>query len=110
MPSDSTIADRLLQGDRRAAAKLATRPLKPRKDNLVERPWGGVHGYAPEDQTMAGIFLAAGPQIASAGRIDAFENVHIYSLLTALLGLAPNLDIDGDSAVLALILQAAPGE
>jgi mannose-6-phosphate isomerase class I len=41
VPADSTIADRLLQGDRRAAAALATRMLKPRRDNLVERPWGG---------------------------------------------------------------------
>jgi mannose-6-phosphate isomerase class I len=41
VPPDSTIADRLLQGDRRAAAALATRFLKPQRDNLVERPWGG---------------------------------------------------------------------
>lgn len=41
MPPDSTIADRLLKGDRRAAADLATRLLKPQRDNLVERPWGG---------------------------------------------------------------------
>ena len=41
MPADSTIADRLLQGDRSVAAELATRLLKPQRDNLVERPWGG---------------------------------------------------------------------
>ena len=41
MPPDSTIADRLLKGDRRVAADLATRLLKPQRDNLVERPWGG---------------------------------------------------------------------
>ena len=42
MPPDSTtIADRLLRGDRLVAAELATRPLKPQRDNLVERPWGG---------------------------------------------------------------------
>jgi mannose-6-phosphate isomerase class I len=41
VPPDSTIADRLLKGDRRAAAALATRLLKPLRDNLVERPWGG---------------------------------------------------------------------
>jgi mannose-6-phosphate isomerase class I len=41
VPADSTIADRLLRGDRGIAAELATRPLKPRRDNLVERPWGG---------------------------------------------------------------------
>ncbi|HVJ30122.1 MAG TPA: type I phosphomannose isomerase catalytic subunit [Gammaproteobacteria bacterium] len=31
----------MLQGDRGIAAELATRPLKPQRDNLVERPWGG---------------------------------------------------------------------
>ena len=41
MPPDSTIAERLLRGDRRVAADLATRVLKPQRDNLVERPWGG---------------------------------------------------------------------
>lgn len=41
MPPDSTIADRLLKGDRRVAADLAVRLLKPQRDNLVERPWGG---------------------------------------------------------------------
>jgi mannose-6-phosphate isomerase class I len=41
VPPDSTIADHLLKGDRSVAADLAKRPLKPRRDNLVERPWGG---------------------------------------------------------------------
>jgi mannose-6-phosphate isomerase class I len=38
----STFADRLLEGDRAVAAKLAAGILKPRRDNLVERPWGGT--------------------------------------------------------------------
>ena len=41
MPRSSTIADRLLEGDRRVAAELARSVLKPQRDNLVERPWGG---------------------------------------------------------------------
>ena len=41
MPPDSTIADRLLKGDAQVAADLAKRLLKPQRDNLVERPWGG---------------------------------------------------------------------
>jgi len=41
VPAHSTIADRLLQGDRNVAAELATSLLKPQRDNLVERPWGG---------------------------------------------------------------------
>jgi mannose-6-phosphate isomerase class I len=41
VPSDSSIADRLLQGDRAVALELAKSLLKPQRDNLVERPWGG---------------------------------------------------------------------
>ncbi len=40
LPSAST-ADRLLEGDRALAAELAAGLLIPRRDNLVERPWGG---------------------------------------------------------------------
>jgi len=37
----SNAADLLLEGDRAVAASLATQLLKPWRDNLVERPWGG---------------------------------------------------------------------
>ncbi|MEP0545504.1 MAG: ectonucleotide pyrophosphatase/phosphodiesterase [Rhodothermales bacterium] len=84
---------------------VAERPVLVGLPRHFERPWGGVHGYAPEDSTMGGIFLAAGPQVAAAGRIAAFDNVHIYPFLTALLGLRPNPDIDGDATVLAPALR-----
>lgn len=62
-----------------------------------------THGWAPSE-SMYGIFLAAGPGIRSAGRIPAFENIHIYPLMASLLGLRPNPDIDGRADVLAPIL------
>lgn len=40
-PVSTAFADRLLEGDRALAAQLARGLLKPRRDNLVERPWGG---------------------------------------------------------------------
>ena len=40
-PVSTGFADRLLEGDRALAAELACGLLKPRRDNLVERPWGG---------------------------------------------------------------------
>jgi mannose-6-phosphate isomerase class I len=55
VPPDSTIADRLLQGDRAVALELAECLLKPRRDNLVERPWGGQR-------------LCALKRLASSGR------------------------------------------
>jgi mannose-6-phosphate isomerase class I len=41
VPPVSTLADRLLEGDRSVAEQLARGLLKPERDNLVERPWGG---------------------------------------------------------------------
>ena len=84
---------------------VAERPALVGLPRHFERSWGGVHGYTPEDPTMGGIFLAAGPHVAEAGRIAAFENVHVYPFLAALLGLYPNPDIDGDAAVLAPVLR-----
>ena len=37
----NTEAERLMAGDGAAAAALGARLLKPQRDNLVERPWGG---------------------------------------------------------------------
>jgi mannose-6-phosphate isomerase class I len=37
----NTEAERLIAGDGAALAAVAARLLKPRRDNLVERPWGG---------------------------------------------------------------------
>ena len=86
---------------------VAERPVLVGLPRHFERAWGGAHGYAPEDSTMHGIFLAAGPQIAPAGRIEAFENVHVYPFLAALLGLAPNPEADGDPDVLRPLLRVA---
>ena len=41
VPPASTAAELLLMGDRAVAARLAAQLLKPHRDNLVERPWGG---------------------------------------------------------------------
>ena len=59
----------------------------------------GVHGYDPRDaMTMRGVFVAAGPALKSGVRLPAFENVHVYDLLSELLGVTPAQN-DGDAAV-----------
>jgi predicted AlkP superfamily pyrophosphatase or phosphodiesterase len=73
-------------------------------DRVLDR---GNHGWDPVDPAMHGIFIAAGPQIAHAGRIPAFENVHVYSFLAGLLRLDHAPKGDGDSAVLAPYLRIA---
>jgi hypothetical protein len=62
-----------------------------------------THGWAPSPN-LYGIFVAAGPGIRTGVRIPAFENIHIYPLMAALLGLDPASGIDGRLDVLAPIL------
>jgi hypothetical protein len=66
---------------------------------------GGVatHGWAPS-QSMRGVFVAAGPLIRPAIQFPALDNIHIYPLMTVLLGVEPNRDIDGKLEVLAPVL------
>lgn len=84
---------------------VAERPALVGLPRHFERGWGGVHGYAPEDTTMHGLFVAAGPNVARGERVPAFENVHVYPFVAALLGLRPAPGIDGDASVLAPILR-----
>lgn len=54
---------------------------------------GGTHGWDPAFPSMHAIFLAMGPRIRPGSSIGAFENVHVYPLLSEILGLksAPNV-------------------
>jgi len=47
---------------------------------------------------MQGIFVAAGPAFKVKATVPAFENVHVYDALAAVLGLTPAPN-DGDPAV-----------
>lgn len=59
---------------------------------------GGQHGYDVRLRSMHGLFVAAGPRIRSGVRVAAFENIHVYDFMCALLGVAPAKN-DGDPAV-----------
>jgi predicted AlkP superfamily pyrophosphatase or phosphodiesterase len=62
------------------------------------KPRGGGHGYDPKLPSMHGLFVAAGPALRRGSVVAPFENVHIYNLLCAILGLTPAPN-DGDPAV-----------
>ncbi len=59
---------------------------------------GGDHGYDPALPSMHGFFLAHGPSFRRGETLPAFENIHVYALLCAVLGIAP-AEHDGDPAV-----------
>jgi predicted AlkP superfamily pyrophosphatase or phosphodiesterase len=60
--------------------------------------WGGAHGFDPMLRDMQGVLIAAGPRIRPGLRPAAIENVHLYELLCALIGVTPARN-DGDAAV-----------
>lgn len=76
---------------------------KGTSDRVLDR---GNHGWDPAEEAMHGIFIAAGPQVRPAGVIPAFENVHVYPFLAALLGLDRVPAVDGNGRVLTPYLRA----
>lgn len=66
----------------------------------------GVHGYpASGVADLHGILYALGSDIRAGLRMDAVDNVHVFPLLCALLGLPVPAEIDGKAAVLAPFLR-----
>ena len=64
----------------------------------------GGHGYDPELEEMGGIFYATGPAFKSGKRVKPFENIHIYPMITNILGLETP-ETDGNIKVLKSIMK-----
>ncbi|RYG00235.1 MAG: alkaline phosphatase family protein, partial [Chitinophagaceae bacterium] len=81
-------------------------PRLPKVFNINNaKPDGGQHGFDPAVKDMHAIFYAWGPQLKSKLIIPSFENIHIYPLITKLLGLYYDQKIDGKVNVLLPILK-----
>lgn len=66
----------------------------------------GAHGYDPyQYPDMNATFMAWGPQIKPNTRVEKFENIHIYPLMTTLLDLNHKNKIDGDDRMVKQILK-----
>jgi predicted AlkP superfamily pyrophosphatase or phosphodiesterase len=66
-------------------------------------PRGG-HGYPPEVASMRALFLARGPAFGAGVVVEPFKNIHLYALLTHIVGLKPASNdgaLDSVKAVLA---------
>lgn len=65
-----------------------------------------THGYDARNQAqLSGVFIASGPSFKQKLVINAIENIHVFPLLSNLLGLQAPEQIDGDPNVLAPVLQ-----
>ena len=66
----------------------------------------GTHGYDPKgNNDLAAIFIASGPNFKQGLIIEPFENVHVFPLITQLLGIKNPENIDGNVDVLSNILK-----
>jgi predicted AlkP superfamily pyrophosphatase or phosphodiesterase len=65
---------------------------------------GGAHGFDPRAKEMQGLFIASGPRFVQGRVVEPFENIHVYELMCALLGIKPAKN-DGDPGVTAKILR-----
>jgi predicted AlkP superfamily pyrophosphatase or phosphodiesterase len=77
---------------------------RAQRDQNRDRPLKGQHGYDPAFESMRGIFIAQGPAFKSGVVLEPFENVHIYNLLCAALGLKPAPN-DGDDRLVKAALR-----
>jgi predicted AlkP superfamily pyrophosphatase or phosphodiesterase len=71
-------------------------------DKHADFQHGGQHGYDNELKSMRALFIAAGPSFNHAA-MKPFSNVHIYSLLAALLNVHP-AETDGSLDVFRNVL------
>jgi predicted AlkP superfamily pyrophosphatase or phosphodiesterase len=60
-----------------------------RAERDAERPALGNHGYDPAEPDMHGLFVAAGPSFRRGVSLPPLDNVDVYELLCALLGVEP---------------------
>lgn len=65
----------------------------------------GQHGYDPAYPSMHGILIASGPAFRAGGLVvDSAENIHVYNLMCAALGLKPAKN-DGDDRLVKALLK-----
>ena len=62
-----------------------------------------THGFDPELASMGGVFIANGPAFQRGKTIAPVENIHVYNLLCATLGLKPAPN-DGDDRLTKKVL------
>lgn len=78
------------------------------KSRYPERGYlAGDHGYDPALPSMHGILIAHGPAFRRGAEAPAAENIHVYPLLCAILGLQPAA-VDGDDRLVRALLRASP--
>jgi predicted AlkP superfamily pyrophosphatase or phosphodiesterase len=63
----------------------------------------GAHGFDPDLESMRATFIASGPAYRKGATVPPFENIEIYDLICATLGLKPAKN-DGDERLAREVL------
>jgi len=63
-----------------------------------------THGFDPELPSMGALFIAWGPAFRQAVTLPPFENIHVYNLVCAVLGLRPAVN-DGDRRLVEPVMR-----
>jgi predicted AlkP superfamily pyrophosphatase or phosphodiesterase len=93
-----------------ANGPYAIRAHPPASGAKDDPPQLGVHGYDPRVlPSMLALFIAVGPDIRAGSTLQPFENVNVYPLVAAILGLDPP-EVDGNLHVLSKILTRSEPE
>jgi predicted AlkP superfamily pyrophosphatase or phosphodiesterase len=65
----------------------------------------GDHGYDPALRSMHGLFVAHGPAFRRGVTLRPVENIHVYNLLCAVLGITPAPNSGDDRLVRSVLLK-----
>ncbi len=82
---------------------LTTRKRFQERSENRTRGLRGGHGYDNELESMRAIFIAHGAAFKKRSLIEPFESIHIYNIMTRILGLTPAPNDGNDSAAEAAL-------
>ena len=72
--------------------RITTRSFYNRNPSRFD---GGTHGYDHRLPSMSALFIARGPAFTEGKTVGPFANIHVYNLMTTILGVEPAPN-DGD--------------
>ncbi len=62
---------------------------KEYKPTFMERLPQGTHGFDNREKAMQGLFVARGPSFRQGITTSPFQNIHLYELMSRVMGLSP---------------------
>jgi predicted AlkP superfamily pyrophosphatase or phosphodiesterase len=68
---------------------------------------GATHGYDHTLESMKGVFVADGPSFKDGAVVPAFQSIHLYALMSHILGLTPAPNDGAIDSVRALLRPTA---